>query len=89
MIETIRIYSDQNVLKDYLKKEDVPDIMFAHLDKEQQIEYVYTQGIEQGIEQGQLLTLVGLAKKKYITIEQAAEEADMSIEEFLEKMKLA
>ena len=34
------------------------------LDKEQQIEYVYTQGIEQGIEQGQLLTLVGLAKKK-------------------------
>ena len=59
------------------------------LDKEQQIEYVYTQGIEQGIEQGQLLTLVGLAKKKYITIEQAAEEADMSIEEFLEKMKLA
>ena len=89
MIETIRICSDQNVLKDYLKKEDVPDIMFAHLDKEQQIEYVYTQGIEQGIEQGQLLTLVGLAKKKYITIEQAAEEADMSIEEFLEKMKLA
>ena len=89
MIETIRICSDKNVLKDYLKKEDVPDIMFAHLDKEQQIEYVYTQGIEQGIEQGQLLTLVGLAKKKYITIEQAAEEADMSIEEFLEKMKLA
>ncbi len=59
--------------------------MFAHLDKEQQMEYFYTQGIEQG----QHLPLVGLTKKKYITIDQAAKEAGMSIEELLEKMKLA
>ena len=91
--ETIRICRDKNVLVNYLTKEEVPDIMFAHLDKEQQMEYVFEQGheqgIEQGIEQGQLQTLVGLAKKKYITIEQAAEEAGMSVDEFLDKMRVA
>ena len=44
---------------------------------------------EEGREEGQIMTLVGLARKKYITIEQAAEEAGMSVEEFLEKMKFA
>lgn len=47
-----------------------------------------SQGIEQGIEQGQFQTLVNLTEKRYITIEQAAEEAGMSVEEFLEKMKV-
>ena len=47
------------------------------------------EGREEGREEGQIMTLVGLARKKYITIEQAAEEAGMSVEEFLEKMKLA
>ncbi|MBQ6482848.1 MAG: hypothetical protein IJI45_17225 [Anaerolineaceae bacterium] len=95
--ETIRICRDRDVLKNYLIKEEVPDIMFAHLDKEQQMEYVFEQGHEQGLQQGheqgvedgQFQTLIGLTKKKYITIEQAAEEAGMSIEEFLEKMRLA
>ena len=63
--------------------------MFAHLDKEQQMEYVFEQGHEQGVEDGQFQTLIGLTKKKYITIEQAAEEAGMSVDEFREKMKLA
>lgn len=103
--ETIKICRDRNVLKNYLIKEEVPDIMFAHLDKEQQMEYVFEQGREQGLEQGleqgheqgllqgheqgQFQTLVGLAKKKYITIEQAAEEAGMSVDAFLEKMRIA
>ena len=47
------------------------------------------EGREEGREEGQIMTLVGLARKKYITIEQAAEEAGMSVEEFLEKMKFA
>ena len=103
--ETIRICRDRDVLKNYLIKEEVPDIMFAHLDKEQQMEYVFEQGheqglqqgflqgreqgLQQGIEDGQFQTLVGLTKKNYITIDQAAEEAGMSVEEFLEKMRLA
>lgn len=93
VMETIRICKDRNVLKEYLKKEEVPDIMFAHLDKQQQMTYVFeegrTEGLEQGLEQGQLMTLVGLAQKKYITIQQAAEEAGMTEEEFLEKMRLS
>ena len=44
---------------------------------------------EEGRIEGQILTPVGLARKNYITIEQAAEEAGISVEEFLEKMKLA
>lgn len=91
--ETIRICRDRDVLKNYLIKEEVPDIMFAHLDKEQQMEYVFEQGheqgLQQGIEDGQIQTLIGLTKKNYITIDQAAEEAGMSVEEFLEKMRLA
>ena len=71
--------------------------MFAHLNKEQQMEYVFEQGheqglqqgLQQGIEDGQFQTLIGLTKKNYITVDQAAEEAGMSIEEFLEKMRLA
>ena len=99
--ETIRICRDRDVLKNYLIKEDVPDIMFAHLDKEQQMEYVLEQGheqgllqgrdqgLQQGIENGQFQTLIGLTKKNYITIDQSAEEAGMSVEKFLEKMRLA
>ena len=47
------------------------------------------EGRIEGREEGQIMTLVGLARKKYITIEQAAEEAGKSVEEFLGKMKPA
>ena len=49
----------------------------------------YNSGKEDGREEGQLQTLVSLAEKRYITIEHAAEEAGMKVEEFLAKMKLA
>ena len=49
----------------------------------------YNSGWEDGREEGQFLSLVSLAEKHYITIEQAADEAGMTVEEFLEKMKLA
>ena len=48
----------------------------------------YNSGRADGREEGQLQSLISLAEKRYITIEQAAEEAGMSVEEFLEKMKL-
>lgn len=47
-----------------------------------------SQGYDQGIDQGQFRTLVNLTEKRYITVEQAAEEAGMTVDEFLEKMKL-
>ena len=46
------------------------------------------EGYNEGREDGQLQALVNLAEKRYITIEQAAEEAGMTVKEFLEKMKL-
>ena len=49
----------------------------------------YDRGLSQGYDRGQFQTLIDLADKKYITIQQAAEEAGMSEEEFLEKMRLA
>ena len=47
-----------------------------------------TQGISQGIDLGQFRTLGNLTEKKYITIEQAAEEAGMSTKEFISKIKI-
>lgn len=44
---------------------------------------------EEGREEGQLLMLANLAEKKIITIEQAAKEAGMSVNEFLEKMTIS
>ena len=43
---------------------------------------------EEGREEGQFSTLVNLTNKKIITIEQAAAEAGMSVDEFLEKMRI-
>ncbi|MBQ6503100.1 MAG: hypothetical protein IJI57_04205 [Flexilinea sp.] len=95
-METIRICRDKNVLKEYLKNEEVANIMFGYFDKEYQLELLRNkereegreEGLEQGFEQGELLMLVNLAEKKTITIEQAAEEAGMSVDEFLEKMRI-
>ena len=47
------------------------------------------EGREEGRMQGQFQMLANLAGKKVITIEQAADEAGMSVDEFLEKMKVA
>lgn len=49
----------------------------------------YDQGLSQGYDQGQFQTLSKLAEKKLITVEQAADEAGMSVEEFLEKMRVS
>ena len=46
------------------------------------------EGREEGREEGEFNMLVNLAGKKMITIEQAAKEAGMSMDEFLQKMTL-
>ncbi len=51
--------------------------------EEKAIEKGLQQGIEQGIEQGIYLTLVSLVKQGIITIEKAAKEAGVTVEEFV------
>ena len=44
-----------------------------------------TEGIQKGIEKGMLRTLFELVRKKLLTVDQAAEEAKMTVREFEEK----
>ena len=53
----------------------------------QGIEQGIEQGMEQGIEHGIELTLCSLVKKGLITVEKAAAELNLSVEEFQNKMK--
>ena len=62
--------------------------MFREEGREEGYNEGRADGYNDGKEAGQLQALVNLAQKRYITIEQAAEEAGMKVDEFLEKMKL-
>ena len=53
---------------------------------QQGIEQGIRQGIEQGIQQGKLTSLISLVKKGRITLEEAANELGISVEEFEKKM---
>lgn len=45
----------------------------------------YERGYKKGLLIGQILTLSSCLKKGFITLEEAAEYAEMSVEEFLQK----
>ncbi|MBQ6502602.1 MAG: hypothetical protein IJI57_01655 [Flexilinea sp.] len=77
--ETIRICTNRNVLSEYLVKEEVPEIMFANLSEEEQREYVYSKGREEGI----FDTLANLVRDKLLDIAEAAKRVNMSTEEFI------
>ena len=47
------------------------------------------EGIEQGLQQGRIHALIELVNDRVLTIEKAAEKADMSVEEFRNEMKNA
>ena len=47
------------------------------------------EGIEQGLQQGRIHALIELVNDRVLTIEKAAEKADMSVEEFRNVMKNA
>ena len=47
------------------------------------------QGIEQGLQQGRIHALIELVNDRVLTIEKAAEKADMSVEEFRNAMENA
>ena len=63
--------------------------MFANLTEEEQKEYVYRQGrkegMEKGREEGMILSMVKMIAKGLLTVSQAAELSDMTVEEFENK----
>ena len=94
--------SDDSVIKPFIIKNraevkrmcitEYDEVKTMNMFREEGREEGYNEGREDGYNSGradgQFQSLVSLAEKRYITIEQAAEEAGMSVEDFLEKMKL-
>ena len=64
-------------------------MLLAEYNEVETMELFKEEGRLEGLEEGQFRMLVNLAGKKVISLEQAAKEAGMTVEEFLEKMKVA
>ena len=92
--ETIRICENEDVLTDYLKsrEKEVSGIMLAFSDIDKQFD-LYVNGeiqiaVEKEHEKTKLEMLIALVKDKILTLSQAAQRADMTVEEFEEKSGL-
>ena len=48
----------------------------------------FEEGLNKGRNEGKIETLASLANQKLITVEKAASEAGMTVDEFLQKMTL-
>lgn len=100
--ETLKICENEDVLADYLKsrEKEVSGIMLAFSDIDKQFDmYVngekkiakeegWIEGKAEGKAEGIFSTLVALVKDKILTLSQAAQRANMTIEEFEEKSGL-
>ena len=88
--ETIRICENEDVLADYLRsrEKEVSGIMLAFSDIDKQFD-LYVEG-EKKIAGEQALSakFIDLVKRKVFSISQAAEELNMTVEEFEEKSGL-
>ena len=83
---------EQGVLSDYLKHygSEVVNMLFEEYDAEKALEIKEQEGYEKGKAEGEadgekkgtLRTLLGLVKKGLLTITQAAEQANMTVEDF-------
>ncbi len=95
---------DDSIVKPFLMKNraevkrmsiitEYDEVKTMNMFREEGREEGYKEGLKEGLKEGRLDRLLqflgSLVEKGYITIEQAAEEAGMTVEEFLEKMKLA
>ena len=92
--ETIRICENEDVLSDYLRsrEKEVSGIMLAFSDIDKQFD-LYVNGeiqiaVEKEHEKTKLEMLIALVKDKILTLSQAAQRADMTVEEFEEKSGL-
>ena len=88
--ETIRICENEDVLSDYLRsrEKEVSGIMLAFSDIDRQFDLYVSNEKQFAREEGIISTLVDLVKKKILSITQAAEQANMTVEEFEEKSGL-
>ena len=84
--ETIRICEDENVLADYMKsrEKEVSGIMLAFSDVTSELNLY----VDSKVKAANFSQLVNLVKKKLLSVPQAAEELNMTIEEFEEKSGL-
>ncbi len=79
-IEAIRICRDRNALKDYLneREKEVVDIMIALFDQEYAVKQYGNTMKKEGLMEG----LASLVKKGRLTVEEAADESKMTVEDF-------
>ena len=80
--ETLRICRDQDVLREYLAKEEAATIMFTLLDEQRARKFMEEEARREGREEGKLETLIGLVNKNMISVADAAKEARMSLKDF-------
>ncbi|MCR5138134.1 MAG: hypothetical protein K6C12_13790 [Oscillospiraceae bacterium] len=80
--ETIRICGDQNVLKDYLMKEEVPGVLFNAEQYERELEMMRQDERAEGRAEGVLSTLWTLVRQGLLPKETAAAQANMTVDEF-------
>ena len=79
---------EQGILSDYLKHygSEVVNMLFEEYDAEKALEIKEQEGYEKGEADGEkkgfLKALVGLVKNGLLTITQAAEQANMTVEDF-------
>ena len=81
---------DDAVLKPFLfaNRSEVKTMCITEYDEEKTLRGRYEEGLEEGIEKGRIKTLAELVKDGIITIVQAANSAQMTEEEFIEKAEL-
>ena len=86
--QAITAMPDDFVIKPFLvaHKAEVKGMLLEEYNETEVMELFKEEGREEGREEGEFNMLVNLAGKKMITIEQAAKEAGMSMDEFLQKM---
>ena len=56
--ETIRICKDKNVLKEYLQREEIPNIMFGIFDKEYQLNLMLEEERQEGWKEGRIMQAI-------------------------------
>ena len=79
--ETIRICRAQDVLASYLAEEEAATVMFTFAAQERE----YNKALRKEREESVLNTLISLVKKQLLSVKDAAEQANMSEEEFVKK----
>lgn len=83
----LSMYNAENYLDGFFKKhrEGVVNVSLTEFNEEEFVRNRREEGFRDGLEQGGINMLVTLVKNKVITLAQAAENANMSEEEFKRK----